>query len=162
MAFLVSHLTRTLYRLNTAEFCLVTCKSLYTVYLVCSHFRIELSTNITAVHFSLQHKHKENSYGFRTGKQSKRNPYLLFCHPEHHVNNAWNLIKNSSHSTYGVRKRVTYNVILCSMKWNLTIFFLPWRNKPPVGQDPLNTEVSRPQTVGLLWTRDQPDAETST
>jgi hypothetical protein len=39
--------------------------------------------------------------------------------------------------------------------------------QPPVGQDHLVIEVSRsqsdsPQSVGLLWTSDQPDSETST
>jgi len=39
--------------------------------------------------------------------------------------------------------------------------------QPPVGQDLLVTEDSQshsvtPHSVGLLWTNDQPDAETST
>jgi len=42
-----------------------------------------------------------------------------------------------------------------------------WRDSPPVGQSLLIHEVSRshndaPQSVGLLWTSDQPVAETST
>ena len=46
-------------------------------------------------------------------------------------------------------------------------FFLPWGNSPPVGQGLLNIEDSRsysdtPHSVGLLWTSDQPDVETST
>jgi hypothetical protein len=51
MAFLASHLTRTLYRLYTSEFCLLKCKTLY---LVCL-FSVVFSTNITNVHFNLQH-----------------------------------------------------------------------------------------------------------
>jgi hypothetical protein len=44
------------------------------------------------------------------------------------------------------------------------IFYLPWRNSPPVGQGLLIIEASRshsdtPQSVGLLWTGDQPDAD---
>jgi hypothetical protein len=49
--------------------------------------------------------------------------------------------------------------------------FFPWRNPPPppplVGQGLLIIEASRPHSdtphsVGLVWTSDQPDAETST
>ena len=47
------------------------------------------------------------------------------------------------------------------------IFFCPWHNSPPVGQDPLIIEASRshsdtPPSVALLWMSDRPDAETST
>jgi hypothetical protein len=47
-----------------------------------------------------------------------------------------------------------------------TVFF-PMTQQSPVGQDLLIIEASRshsdtPHTVGLLWTSDQPDAETST
>jgi hypothetical protein len=47
-------------------------------------------------------------------------------------------------------------------------FFSSMAHKPLVGQDLLVIEVSRshtldtPHSVGLLWTSDQPDAETST
>jgi len=46
-------------------------------------------------------------------------------------------------------------------------FFLPWRNSPLVGQGLLIIEGSwshsdTPQSIVLLWTSDQPDAETST
>jgi hypothetical protein len=50
----------------------------------------------------------------------------------------------------------------------LTVFFFPpWCNSPQWGQGPLIIEASRshsdtPHSVGLLWTSDQPDAETST
>ena len=40
--------------------------------------------------------------------------------------------------------------------------YFPWRNSPPVGQDLLIIEASRSHSVGLPWTSDQPDAETST
>ena len=53
--------------------------------------------------------------------------------------------------------------------WAKLCFFLPRRNSPPppVGQGLLIIEASRshsdtPQPVGLLWTSDQPEAETST
>ena len=44
--------------------------------------------------------------------------------------------------------------------------FLPWRNSPPVGQGVIIIEYSwshshTPHSVGLLWTSDQPVAETS-
>ena len=46
------------------------------------------------------------------------------------------------------------------------LFFLPWRNSPSVVQGLLIIVDSRshsdtPHAVGLLWTSDQPDAETS-
>jgi hypothetical protein len=49
---------------------------------------------------------------------------------------------------------------------NITYFF-PMAQQPPVGQGLLIIEASRshldtPHSVGLLWTSDQPDAETST
>jgi hypothetical protein len=49
---------------------------------------------------------------------------------------------------------------------NIETFFL-WRNSPPVGQGLLIIEVSpslwdTPRLVGLIWTSDHPDAETST
>jgi hypothetical protein len=45
--------------------------------------------------------------------------------------------------------------------------FFPVAQQPPVGQGPLIIEASRshsdtPHSVGLLWSSDQPDAETST
>ena len=43
----------------------------------------------------------------------------------------------------------------------LTIFFI-WHYSPPVGQGLLIHEVSRPQSVGLLWTSDELVAETKT
>ena len=47
------------------------------------------------------------------------------------------------------------------------IFFFPTTQQLPVGQGLLITEHSRshsdaPHWVGLLWTSDRPDAETST
>jgi hypothetical protein len=47
------------------------------------------------------------------------------------------------------------------------LFFFPVAQQPLVGQGHLIIEASRshsdtPHTVGLLWTSDQPDAETST
>jgi hypothetical protein len=46
-------------------------------------------------------------------------------------------------------------------------YFFYWRNSPIVGKGPLIIEVSRShsdtlRSVGLLWTSDQPDAETFT
>jgi len=46
-------------------------------------------------------------------------------------------------------------------------FFLPWRNSPPGGQGLLIVQDSlshsdTTNSVGPLWTSDQPDAETST
>jgi hypothetical protein len=45
-------------------------------------------------------------------------------------------------------------------------FYFPWLNSPLVGQGLLIVEASRSHSdtlhlVGLLWTSDQPDAETS-
>jgi hypothetical protein len=34
--------------------------------------------------------------------------------------------------------------------------------QPPVGQGLLTVEASRSHSAGLLWTSDQPEAETST
>jgi len=50
---------------------------------------------------------------------------------------------------------------------NYNFFFLTMAQKPPVSQGLFISEHSRshsdtPQSVGLLWTSDQPDAETST
>jgi hypothetical protein len=49
----------------------------------------------------------------------------------------------------------------------LDYFFLPVAEQPPVGQGLLTVEASRshsdtPHSVGILWTSDKPDAETST
>jgi hypothetical protein len=41
----------------------------------------------------------------------------------------------------------------------ITFFFMA--QQPLLGQGLLIIEASRPQSVGLLWTSDQPDAETS-
>jgi len=46
--------------------------------------------------------------------------------------------------------------------------FLPWRNSPKWSKASSfsgihdNTQLDTPQSVGLLWTSDQPDAETCT
>ena len=45
--------------------------------------------------------------------------------------------------------------------------FFTMAQQPPVGQGVVNIEASRshsdtPHSVGLLWTRDQPDTQTST
>ena len=50
---------------------------------------------------------------------------------------------------------------------HVNTFFLPRRKNPQVSQDLLIVEDSRSHSdtahsVGLLWTSDQPDAETST
>jgi hypothetical protein len=42
------------------------------------------------------------------------------------------------------------------------IFFFFMARQPVVGQGLLIVEASRSHSVGLLWTSDQPDAETST
>jgi hypothetical protein len=52
-------------------------------------------------------------------------------------------------------------------KCRKTEFFLPVSLQSPVGQGLLTVEASQshsdtPHSVGLLWTRDQPDAEIST
>jgi len=57
------------------------------------------------------------------------------------------------------------DVLLNRRSRNLVTISIP--QTPPVGQDLLIIEVSRshsdtPQSVGLLWTSDQPDSETST
>ena len=49
----------------------------------------------------------------------------------------------------------------------LQFFKFFWAQQPPVGQGLLIPEVLRshtdaPQSIGLLWTSDQPDAETTT
>jgi hypothetical protein len=49
----------------------------------------------------------------------------------------------------------------------LRVNLFPWRKSPPVGVDLLLIEASRPPSldtthlVGLLWTSDQSDPETS-
>jgi len=60
---------------------------------------------------------------------------------------------------YAVQKVVEYIVVLAVVCF--------WHDSPPVDQGLLIREVSRshndaPQSVGLLWTSDQPVAETST
>ena len=60
---------------------------------------------------------------------------------------------------YAVQKVVEYIVVLAVVCF--------WHDSPPVDQGLLIHEVSRahndaPQSVGLLWTSDQPVAETST
>jgi len=58
-----------------------------------------------------------------------------------------------------ITSRLSYSSHICNI-------FL-WHNSPPVGQGLLIVEASglhsgTPQSVGLLWTSDQPDGETST
>jgi hypothetical protein len=55
----------------------------------------------------------------------------------------------------------------CGTKVKWKYFFVFMERQPLVGQAVLIVEVSRshsdkPHSVGLLWTSDQPDAQTST
>ena len=84
------------------------------------------------------------------------------------------MFKKARTDSYG-----THQFIVCTGAVNLlgknrwqyrettALFFSPWRNSPLMGQGLLIVEASQshsdtPQSVGLLWTSDHPDAETST
>jgi hypothetical protein len=53
-------------------------------------------------------------------------------------------------------------------KWNVDIIFFPngltasWGPRPPHFSRLYDRTLDTPHSVGLLWTSDQPDAETST
>jgi len=88
---------------------------------------------------------------------------------------AFHYVKHSKHSPpASVRRKATWPLQTLRTYGNLDesktpeiLLFSPWQNSPPVGQGFLNVEASRshsdtPHSVGLLWTNEQPDAETST
>jgi hypothetical protein len=70
--------------------------------------------------------------------------------------------------TFVVQKiETSLNFIDCTQKQNVPIFSPSMTQQPLVGQGVLIIETSRsysdtPHSVGLLWTSDQRDAETST
>jgi len=54
---------------------------------------------------------------------------------------------------------VSFKIQICELEINEYFFFVAL--KPDVGASRPHS-LDKPQTVGLLWTRDQPDTETST
>jgi len=97
-------------------------------------------------------------------KRSAANPRLR---PHGHWDRLMlHYVLHFKHWKKGVRRGVTFAAV--KEHYNICKYIsLPWHNSPSVGQGLLTVEDSRshsdtPQSVGLRWTSDQPDAETFT
>jgi hypothetical protein len=64
------------------------------------------------------------------------------------------------------RGKAKIQFINVTARFQKIVFFLPWVNSPQWAKapsllrNPYDTQLETPQSVVLLWTSDQPDAET--
>jgi hypothetical protein len=109
--------------------------------------------------------------------KSKKSWYILVMfHPSHHCQKLYgtsNLYSTRVYLRHVIQELGKFNLDSCWQTEYLNLFlkheegFFPMAQQPLVGQGLLIMEASRshsdtPQSVGLLWTSDRPNAETST
>jgi hypothetical protein len=105
----------------------------------------------------------------RPFSSSKLNPvcaYRRLCNEYNSTYLHWSFATLKTLTTMEPKFKLRQSIIRVSFPaLHITLYFSPWRKQPLVGQGLLIVEVSRshaPQPVGLLWTSDQPVADTST